>query len=222
MSEIIILENDNPKTFFAPKKDKIFIYKDNISSLININNIKKTILKKEIEIKKKYKDTDDGDTGLKDSLTSRFLHYNLYEWPGMSNLKSIIKKAHDNFRDILKLEKENKIYSQCWANVMRYGEKIKKHSHYYNSFTYLGGHISIQTDNTSTHYVNPYNKEIYSSKNEIGKITLFPNWIEHYTDIHEGKDERITIAFDIVDEQAYNLDIFDDKKYRWLQLKNDN
>ena len=222
MSEIIILENDSPKTFFAPKEDKIFIYEDNISSLIDIDNIKETILKKEIEIKKKYKDTDDGDTGLKDSLTSRFLHYNLYEWPGMSSLKSIIKKAHDNFRNILNLNEEKNIYSQSWANVMRNGEKINKHSHYYNSYTYLGGHICIQAENTSTYYVNPYNKEVNNSKNEIGKITLFPNWIEHYTDTHISNNERITIAFDIVDEKAYNLDIFNDKKYRWLQLKNDN
>ena len=41
------------------------------------------------------------------------------------------------------------------------------------------------------------NPEIYSSKNETGKITFFPNNIPHYTDIQNSDNERITIAFDL-------------------------
>ena len=84
---------------------------------------------------------------------------------------------------------------------MKKGEQIKPHIHGTEPNIYLGGHICVQCDNTSTHYINPVNQinepEIYSSNNEVGKITLFQNCIPHYTDIHKGNKERITIAFDL-------------------------
>ena len=39
---------------------------------------------------------------------------------------------------------------------------------------------------------------VHQSKNKVGKITLFPNYIPHFTNTHEGDNERITIAFDLV------------------------
>ena len=84
---------------------------------------------------------------------------------------------------------------------MRKGEQIKPHIHSTTPTTYLGGHLCVQWDQTFTHYINPINQinnpEIYSSKNETGKITFFPNNIPHYTDIQNSDNERITIAFDL-------------------------
>ena len=84
---------------------------------------------------------------------------------------------------------------------MRKGEKIQPHIHGVKPDTYLGGHICIQCNNTSTNYINPINQindpEIYSSKNEIGKITLFQNNIPHFTDIQNTNNKRITLAFDL-------------------------
>ena len=55
--------------------------------------------------------------------------------------------------------------------------------------------------NTSTYYINPINQlnepEVYKSKNEPGKLTLFQNFIPHYTDKHRGETKRVTIAFDL-------------------------
>ena len=113
--------------------------------------------------------------------------------------------------------KDQNVYGQCWANVMRKDEQIKKHSHYNDTLTYLGGHICVETNNTSTHYINPFTKKIYSSKNEIGKITLFPNWIEHYTDISKSS-LRITIAFDLFTEKFYNNIVSVDMKKHWEKL----
>ena len=53
----------------------------------------------------------------------------------------------------------SKCIKQCQEN--------KKHSHYNRPLSYLKAHICIQTNDTHTHYVNPYTKEIYSSLNEI-------------------------------------------------------
>ena len=101
---------------------------------------------------------------------------------------------------------------------MRKGDVIKKHSHYNSNYTYLGGHICIQSNNTSTHYVDPYTKEIFSSKNEFGKITLFPNWIEHYTDEVVDNKLRITIAFDLINEVTFKEDIYNHMKHHWIKL----
>jgi len=93
---------------------------------------------------------------------------------------------------------------------MRKGDKIKPHLHCTTPESYLGGHICVQTEGTSTHYINPINQindpEIYTSKNEIGKITLFQSNIPHYTD-KVSKGERITIAFDLFLEKKGNNNI---------------
>jgi hypothetical protein len=44
----------------------------------------------------------------------------------------------------------------------------------------------------------------YSIKNKNGMITLFPNWMEHYTDEVVSDEERITIAFDIKTKDTWD------------------
>ena len=92
---------------------------------------------------------------------------------------------------------------------MRKNEKIFKHSHASNNWDYLSGHICVSTKETYTHYIDPFFNKVFSSKNEVGKITLFPSWIKHYTDEVKNEEKRITIAFDIRNEESYNVDIFD-------------
>ena len=58
--------------------------------------------------------------------------------------------------------------------------------------------VDVSEKVAMTSPVNQINEpEIYKSKNLTGKISLFQNCIPHYTDIHNGKKERITIAFDL-------------------------
>ena len=101
---------------------------------------------------------------------------------------------------------------------MRKNDKILKHSHANNNWDYLSGHICVSTKETYTHYVDPFYNTIFSSKNEIGKITIFPSWIKHYTDKVKSEEKRITIAFDIRNEEAYRVDVFDEKKYNWEEI----
>ena len=84
---------------------------------------------------------------------------------------------------------------------MKENEYIKPHAHGWDSDTYLGGHFCVNCKNTSTYYINPINQlcdpETYKSLNKPGKLTLFQNFIPHYTDKHKGENKRITIAFDL-------------------------
>ena len=212
--QIINFENEEPKTRFAP----IFnfnIYENNV----DVRNIKDIILSKEQEIINTNPYTSDWNTGLGcNSMTSRSNCYNVLKWKEAYFLKEVIRSSHDNFITTLGYDWEDKIYVQCWANVMRKGEKIKQHQHWTSEYTYLGGHICLDNYDTHTYYINPYNRKSIDTKNEKGHVYLFPNWVEHYTDTYEGDDSRVTIAFDIITQTVYDEDIFDNKKDHWVQL----
>ena len=215
MSQVILFESDEPKTIFAPTY-RWHMYEGEVQ----VKDIRDTILKRENEIINTHEYESDWNTGLgKDSMTSRSSSYNLLDWEEADHIRDIIRNSHDNLVTTLDANMwEEKIYVQCWANVLRKGQKIKPHQHWNSQYTYLGGHICLDDYNTHTHYVNPYTKKTFKSKNEKGKVHLFPNWLEHYTDPYEGDDVRVTIAFDIITQIVYDEDIFDNKKDHWVQL----
>ena len=208
---------------------KYFIFENNYSHKIKPKKIASFILKKEKNIinqtKEDYKKFIeknptwvDGATGLgKNSLTSRSPLYNLVEFKETEHLKKIIKNAHMDFMKELNLTFEDNLYIQCWANVMRKGEEIKKHSHSINNYDYLSGHICIQTKDTKTYYIEPYHKEVFSLTNTIGNITLFPSWVEHFTDKVLKDEERITIAFDLRNSKSME-DVYPSMRKHWSKI----
>lgn len=221
-------ENSILKNPFNPTY-RYFIFEDNFKNKLKIDSLKSFILKNEKKIIKKYQNNYDdfvkksqwvdGQTGLgKNSLTSRSPFYNLLDFKETNHLKNIIKKAHNQFLNEINLTYSDSLFVQCWANVMRKNEKISKHSHASNNWDYLSGHICVSTKKTYTHYIDPFFNKVFSSKNEVGKITLFPSWIKHYTDEVKNEEKRITIAFDIRNEESYNVDIFDHKKHHWKKI----
>lgn len=204
----IINFKSNPKNnFFAPEWN-YYLFESKIDK-IDFKDLSNFFLNKEQEILTlpytvKNNKITDGYTGLgKNSTTIRFNRYNVFNWENnnISLLKEIIINFHNKIIDYFKLPSVNELYIQCWINIMRKGERIQPHIHGVRPDTYLGGHVCIQCDDTSTNYINPINQindpEIYSSKNEIGKITLFQNNIPHFTDIQNQDNERITLAFDL-------------------------
>lgn len=176
---------------------------------VNFKKIAKLILKKEKTILtspiRKGHLSADAYTGLgKNSLTSRYGTYNLLDSkdPEIKKLKQAILVSHARFLEALKVPLYPELYIQCWANVLRKGEQIKPHIHGVLPDAYLGGQINVQVQGTSTWYINPVNQinepELYESKNEVGKITLFQTCVPHYTDKQISVIPRITVAFDLV------------------------
>lgn len=214
---IVELYTTKPSNPFAPKEDIIYICEDNISSLLDLDFLKDVILRKEKEIKELYPHSSDGGTGLGDSLTSRFKYFNLLLWEETLFLQKIIKDKHNEFLNKLGYPNNKKIYCACWANVVRKGQRIKKHQHFTSSDAYLGGHICVNVKDTHTYYVEPYYHFQYESPNENGKLTLFPNWIEHGTSNLKHDMERITIAFDLIYEDGFE-NIYPQEKHRWVSL----
>lgn len=184
---------------------------------LDINYLKKKILKEENKIIKKYSPTNrygiltDGGTGLGyDSLTSRHYHFNVLTWFGTKKLKREIKKCYNAFIGV----NGGDIYVQCWANVMRNGEKIKPHRHTKpGDRNIICGNLVIQSPETMITYYEgtPVN-------NRVGALTLFPSTILHWTDAYLGEEERITIAFDIRSYTDWKEDVFDDAKHHWVKI----
>ena len=206
--DIHVFKSDPKKSFFAPEYD-YRIFETEVQQ-VNCQELAKLLLSKEEEILKLSKSTVaagavNAYTGLKgESTTQRFDKYNVLKWEDetVESLKGNIINFHNGIMQYFKLPIPKELYIQCWYNVMRKGEQIKAHLHDIGAHCYLGGHICVQTtDTTSTHYINPINQindpMIYSSKNTVGKMTVFPNNVPHYTDVYEEDSERITIAFDL-------------------------
>ena len=200
------------KTPFAI--DYTFYVFENIINDVDFSAVSKIIKSKEKKIiRSSPKSSGDSNTGLGDnSLTSRFGYFNVLKWqePDIQKIKDHIIDNVSKFYNRILQEKPTDLKIQCWANVMRKGQQIKPHVHDTSNNCLLGGHICVDVDNTSTHYINPFkyfsgdNQETYSSKNEVGKITLFSDNIPHYTDEVISKD-RVTIAFDIINgNQKHN------------------
>ena len=203
--EITKMKSDPKRTFFAPEYDYTIF--ETVNKEINFEELAKFILSKEKEIVS-LPVTGDAYTGMReDSTTTRFDKYNVFKWKdkNIEMLKHFICNFHDDIvGKYFKQELPKELYIQCWANIMRKGDQIKPHLHNIGPTCYLGGHICVQCDDTSTYYINPINQindpMTFESKNRVGKISIFPNNIPHYTDIQKSDKERITIAFDLMIE----------------------
>jgi len=199
------MKSDPKRTFFAPEYDYTIF--ETVNKEINFEELAKFILSKEKEIVS-LPVTGDAYTGMReDSTTTRFDKYNVFKWKdkNIEMLKHFICNFHDDIvGKYFKQELPKELYIQCWANIMRKGDQIKPHLHNIGPTCYLGGHICVQCDDTSTYYINPINQindpMTFESKNRVGKISIFPNNIPHYTDIQKSDKERITIAFDLMIE----------------------
>tara|TARA_R100001015_G_scaffold8800_1_gene3462 strand:- start:95 stop:709 length:615 start_codon:yes stop_codon:yes gene_type:complete len=197
---IYVHESETPTNFFSPSY-KYFMYENTLN--INPTDLKNFILKIEKDILKKTEPHGDGLTGLgNESLTSRHMSFNLFDMDETKFLTNQIKHNYFLFLDELQIPIPDKTYGKCWANVMREGEQIKKHRHETLPSSYLSGHLCVETNKTNTYYVNPFNDTVFISENKPGKITLFPSWIEHGTDVTSSL--RITLAFDLVLMKATN------------------
>jgi len=212
--------NEQPIHNFNPVFN-YHIYENNIIDTLKYNNTIDNLLKLENKILNNTSklNANDGGTGLgNDSITSRFSQYNLFKINETKFLKDVVVNEHNNFLKELGNKQKYNLYGQCWFNVLRKGEQINIHSHAINNHSYLSGHISVQSFNTSTYYIIPYYENTYVQKNVDGKITLFPSWVKHYTDKVKEKQERISIAFDLILEDSFEVDIIDDMKPHWEKL----
>jgi hypothetical protein len=200
MYEIINFKSKPKNNPLAPEWSNYLV--ESMITNIDISKLSSFLQKKEKEILK-LKSSNDGFTGLKNHTTTRHKEYNIFNFKNkeVNQLKKEIIKLHNKFLKHLNIKPVTSLYIKGWFNVMKKNEYIKPHAHSWDPNTYLGGHFCVSCKNTSTYYINPINQlcapETYKSLNKPAKLTLFQNFIPHYTDKHQGRNKRITIAFDL-------------------------
>tara|TARA_B100001250_G_scaffold168498_1_gene145181 strand:- start:20 stop:700 length:681 start_codon:yes stop_codon:yes gene_type:complete len=100
---------------------------------------------------------------------------------------------------------KNKIWIRGWGTTLDKSKGIEHHSHAFHENTYLSGNISLSDLPTTTDYFFPYLGwyfDYWKVKNELGKITLFPSWLEHKVDQNTTGQVRFSIGFDMFTEHT--------------------
>lgn len=163
----------------------------------------KFLLQTEKEIIKKHPPSADGQVNLPHSLGARYKFFNFFkfEHPTAKVLQNFIRdNVKSFFKEFPKKFDTSHLAISCWYNVLRKWEKIGYHVHADNfnmGESFISGHLTVACEKTSTHYYSMCRKIHWEIKNIPGSLTLFPSYIPHETDVHQGEHPRIMIAFDI-------------------------
>jgi hypothetical protein len=158
-------------------------------------------------------------------LTNKLWAYNFldFDYACVKELKIFIYDSYINYMKEINVEPAKKVYTQCWVNILKNnGRRITPHHHAdahgkaSYEYSYVSGNISINTENTSTYFQHPLFKEISSEIiNKNGELIMFPSFVVHWTSENKSINPRITISFDLITEEVYN--IIDNRNYRLLQ-----
>ena len=205
--EVIRFDNEPAKTPTALHWNWFLIEED---LKLDFNPLKDEILSKEKKLISELPDVD-GDFGTdlgRESLTARANRYNIFDFDSAVPLKEAALSMHDKYIETLGTPNTDELYVHGWANVMRYMQHINVHQHEIKSWIYLTGHVTLACNNTTTWYMNPHDMDDYGSKNNPGKMTIFPSWVPHGTDqVNTDGDIRVSVAFDILTKVGYeNVD----------------
>jgi len=208
--------NEKLLTPFAPSWN--YFIAEKLLSNIDCNRLKDYLLSRQQEILAIENNLDDGGTGLGlNNTTARWKSYNIFSWdqPDINILKQEIGSMCENYHMRVSGKKILEVGLGGWVNIMKRGDRIKNHNHGYKYDSYLSGNFIVSCNNTKTVYNNPFHQYIkenellrmveededdptyYASKNTEGKLTLFPNYIPHFTTEHKSYSYRITIGFEL-------------------------
>jgi hypothetical protein len=217
--KLINFKSNFPLTPFSPSYN-YFIFENDISSEVDINETLSYMFDRERELLKDDKNIDKSDSEKK-FMTIRYKFFNekIFKMKYMINLVNALKENIYDYSKILHEKIPENLWVQIWCNILRKDQSIDIHQHDASEHSYLSGNLCLQSNNTKTHYINPQNyfkkfNPEYSSENKKGTLTIFPSTIPHYTDSVKDNDIRVSIAFDVMIEN-------DIKKILWEKQNND-
>lgn len=121
--------------------------------------------------------------------------FSVYNW--LDNPDMLIYDIPKRLFTLPEFQQEEVLYVQCWANILRQGEKLQHHTHagdentpeeqaFYASNTFISG-----PQDTGTYYNDAY------ERNEIGQMHLIGSMVPHEVKSHMYREPRISMAMDI-------------------------
>jgi uncharacterized protein (TIGR02466 family) len=131
-----------------------------------------------------------------------------------SDVKNEAKKHVDRFmREVLKYDYDDSFFACSWFNI---NEPGSHHHRHYHPNSIISGVIFITNPPNSGHLLfnsphqrdiileqkkgsvdTPFSSGIFSPRQEVGCITLFPSWLEHAVSKNLSDENRLTIAFNV-------------------------
>lgn len=158
-------------------------------------------------------------------LTATFEDWNFFyfDHPAAECLFYYFKQAHDAFAQKLDIIHGMPTNILCWANALKKSDSMGGHSHQGDvETTYMSGNYCVTADqDTATVFDTPgFNNRQIKVRNKPGQLTMFPQWVNHWTTPFERDDVRVTIAADIdIGHHAHlNYDQQFDERRHYLPL----
>lgn len=191
---------------------RVPLFQIDLNDINVLQDLARLVLEYEEEIKRRHRPARvGGEEDIEDSLTSRYYAFNVLTWPepAAQALKRFLKAGYLEMLGLMPLVRRERTYIQCWANTVRRGENIRIHNHG-DRASYFSGNLSVQVEDPErsfTHFTMEREAEAacerYSVPNLPGRLTIFPSWVYHYTDPWPHDAVRISIAFDIVNQEIF-------------------
>ena len=157
-------------------------------------------------------------------LTGKLWSYNFldFDYPCVKQFNNFILNSYTCYMKEIGVDSSKPVYIQCWANILyNNGRIITPHNHASAhcdapyEYSYVSGNISIVVENTSTFFAHPLFKDfVIDIPNVNGELIMFPSFITHGSSENKSETPRITIAFDIITEEVYNM--VDNHNFRLL------
>jgi hypothetical protein len=194
----------------------------------NLRLMYRAILDKEkwiIENTKPYPPEDDPKW-----ITNRLYEYNLFqfseEYPVLNDYKKFISESYKQYCSSLNTP-ASKVYITCWANILRNdGRNITPHNHSDGhadcpeEYAYISGTMCLNDLGTHTSFKSPFSNNMYNDiKNIPGENILFPSWVFHKTDVNTAPIPRVSIAYDIITQEQYDLAQVQERKSNFILLE---
>jgi hypothetical protein len=184
--------------------------------------LKDVVLAEESNILKSVKSKDENDDPT--WLTGKLWGYNFldFDYPCVKEFNNFIFDSYQSYMKQIGVDASKPVYVQCWANILRNnGRIIKPHHHgqaHCNApweYSYVSGNLSVDVENTSTSFSHPIFRFVAEEiPNVNGELILFPSFMTHWSSENKSERPRVTIAFDIITEEVYNM--VENKNFRLL------
>ena len=183
-----------PNTPFAPKFD-VPIYMDKLGGDLS-NKLADIISKEPI---------------CRDRETEDWMTYNIFDWDSLE-VRVLSDRIYQMYQDYVSelgypcLNKD-KIWIRGWGLALDNGKEVRHHSHSFHENTFLSGNLSLSEliPTTTTDYYFPYLGWYFGYwmvENTLGKIMLFPSWLEHRVKPNTTGQVRVSLGFDMFTEHS--------------------
>lgn len=135
--------------------------------------------------------------------------------PKYKHLHKMVNTLQETINDIsVQIDPTLKLYiDTLWLNVNKKGDYNIPHYHSASAFSgvlYIqcekGSNIEFYHDTLMEHYPFWTNSQMFASKFQlypkVGRLIVFPAWIKHSVLPNESNNDRISIAFNIIQSEG--------------------